>query len=42
VIEDGYRFRDGHWTVSDAPGLGIRLDAKVYDKKYRANETVLA
>jgi D-galactarolactone cycloisomerase len=41
LIVEGYAFRDGSYTVSKAPGLGVRVDEKVYAKKYKAREIVL-
>jgi len=37
----GYEFRGGMYSVSDAPGLGISVDEKVYAAKYKAAETVI-
>lgn len=43
VIEaEGYEFRGGHYTVSEAPGLGIRVNEKVYREKYQGAERVVA
>lgn len=41
VIAEGYEFKKGTYSVSDAPGLGIRVDEKVYAEKCRAKETVI-
>ena len=34
IVAEGYSFRDGEYTVSDRPGLGIRVDEDVYRLKY--------
>lgn len=39
---DGYAFRDGHYTVSDKPGLGLSVNEKNYSMKYKAGETVIS
>ncbi|MEO8623248.1 MAG: enolase C-terminal domain-like protein [bacterium] len=38
IVEDGYHYSNGQYTVSDAPGLGIRVDGQVYNRKYAAKE----
>ena len=38
---EGYSFRDGHYTVSEAPGLGLRVDEEAYNAKYRGQQTVV-
>jgi L-alanine-DL-glutamate epimerase-like enolase superfamily enzyme len=43
VLEaEGYEFRGGHYTVSEAPGLGLRVIEKVYADKYKAGESVIS
>jgi len=42
IVAEGYTFTNGHYTVSDAPGLGIRVNEQVYGEKYRAKEVVLS
>ena len=42
VLAEGYRFEDGFYTIPDEPGLGIRVNEKVYAEKYRAGEVVIA
>lgn len=42
IVGEGCRFSKGYYTISDAPGLGIRVDEAVYRRKYRAGETVIA
>lgn len=42
VIAEGYSFSKGFYTVSDAPGLGLRINQEVYAKKYAAKEVVVA
>lgn len=42
IIAEGYQFRNGRYTVPDAPGLGIRVDESVYNGKYRAKEMVVS
>jgi D-galactarolactone cycloisomerase len=41
VVAEGYEFRDGLYRVPDAPGLGLRVDEKVYRDKCKAVETVI-
>ena len=41
ILAEGYVFRDGLWTLPDAPGLGIAVDEKTYRSKYQAKETVI-
>ncbi len=41
IIADGYVFRDGHYRVPKTPGLGIRVDEKVYGEKYKGGEMVI-
>ncbi len=38
---EGYEFRNGLYTVSDKPGLGISIDESVYAQKCRPEEIVL-
>ena len=42
IVADGYRFRDGFYTIPDEPGFGILVNEKVYADKYRAGEVVIA
>jgi D-galactarolactone cycloisomerase len=42
IVADGYSFKNGAYTVPDAPGMGISIDEKVYNAKYQAQETVLS
>ncbi len=42
LIAEGYEFRQGSYTVSNAPGLGIRVDEKAYNQKYRTKEIVVS
>jgi len=39
---EGYDFRNGYYTVSSAPGLGIRVDEAVYRMKCKDRETVVS
>jgi hypothetical protein len=39
---EGYAFKNGHYTVSQAPGLGLSVDEKNYSDKYKAAETVVS
>jgi L-alanine-DL-glutamate epimerase-like enolase superfamily enzyme len=41
LVAEGYDFRDGRYTVSGAPGLGIHVDEKLYQRNYAAKETVV-
>jgi D-galactarolactone cycloisomerase len=36
IIEDGYQYAKGQYSVSSASGLGIRVDEAVYARKYAA------
>ena len=38
LLADGYRFTQGHYSVSDAPGLGLAVDQKLYDARCRQKE----
>jgi L-alanine-DL-glutamate epimerase-like enolase superfamily enzyme len=38
---EGYSFRDGLYTVSDSPGLGIAVNEAVYAQKCKPRETVV-
>lgn len=42
IIAEGYSFSKGLYTVSDAPGLGLRINQEAYNSKYRAKEVVVA
>ena len=42
ITSEGYEFRDGHYTVSSEPGLGITLNEEVYAEKYKDGETVIS
>ena len=42
VIAEGYHYKNGHYTTSDEPGLGIRVDEDVYREKCQSSETVIA
>jgi L-alanine-DL-glutamate epimerase-like enolase superfamily enzyme len=41
LVAEGYSFRDGHYRVPKSPGLGIRVDERVYNRKYRRGEIVV-
>jgi D-galactarolactone cycloisomerase len=41
IQAEGYEFRQGYYTVSRAPGLGIRVRPDVYQEKYGSVETVI-
>jgi len=41
IVADGYRFRDGFYELPAQPGLGVRVDERVYGQKYRAAEVVI-
>ena len=38
VDASGYTFKDGAFSVPDAPGLGLDLHQKVYDEHYAGQE----
>jgi L-alanine-DL-glutamate epimerase-like enolase superfamily enzyme len=42
IIAEGYEFKNGFYTVSNEPGLGIRVNEPVYREKYLAHETILS
>ncbi|MSV27436.1 MAG: mandelate racemase/muconate lactonizing enzyme family protein [Bryobacterales bacterium] len=42
VIAEGYSFAGGSYTVSELPGLGLRVDEEVYARNYRSKETVIS
>jgi D-galactarolactone cycloisomerase len=42
LVATGYEFKNGVYSVSDAPGLGIRIDPAVYRDKYQRGETAIA
>ncbi len=37
----GYQFRNGSYTLPDLPGLGITVDEKVYQAKYKSSEIAI-
>ena len=41
-VAEGYQFRNGACSVSDKPGLALRVDEDVYNRKCKAGETVVA
>jgi L-alanine-DL-glutamate epimerase-like enolase superfamily enzyme len=41
ISAEGYRFSNGYYTIPDEPGMGIRVDAKVYREKCQAKEIVV-
>jgi L-alanine-DL-glutamate epimerase-like enolase superfamily enzyme len=41
IATEGYRFAKGDYTVSNAPGLGVRIDEDVYRRRYQAAEIAL-
>lgn len=41
VNAQGYEYRDGHYRVSDEPGLGLAVDAATYARKYAAGARVI-
>ena len=42
ILTEGYAFRNSAYTVPDAPGMGIHVDEKLYQQKYRAGEKEVA
>ena len=42
LIPEGYQLGRGVQTASNQSGLGIRIDARVYDAQYKAGERVIA
>jgi L-alanine-DL-glutamate epimerase-like enolase superfamily enzyme len=42
VIAEGYRFRDGYYTVPDTPGLSLSIDMKLYDMKCAKAEVLVS
>ena len=41
IVAAGNEFKNGSYSVSDAPGLGIRIDPAVYQEKYQRSETAI-
>jgi D-galactarolactone cycloisomerase len=41
ILAEGYRFSNGYYTLPDEPGMGIRVNAKVYRDKCLAKEIVV-
>ncbi len=41
IVAEGYIFKNGSYAVSDAPGLGIRVNQAVYKEKYQSKEIVV-
>lgn len=42
ITAEGYEFKDGFYSVSDRPGLGISINREVYEEKYRRGETAIS
>jgi L-alanine-DL-glutamate epimerase-like enolase superfamily enzyme len=42
ILAEGYEFKGGYYSVSNAPGLGIKIDEEVYREKYRTSEIVVS
>ena len=42
IVEQGYAFKDGQYTVPKTAGLSIHVDEPVYDAKYRSKEIVIS
>ena len=42
IVAKGYEFRNGHYSVSSEPGLGISVDEAIYREKYLQHETVIS
>ncbi len=42
IVAEGYEFKDGLYSVSNLPGLGIRINQEIYEEKYRRAETVIS
>lgn len=38
----GYEFKNGCYTVPDAPGLGVEIDGEMYSLVYKQHETVVS
>ena len=38
---DGYEFRAGYCTVPKSPGLGIKVNEKAYEEKYKSKEVAV-
>ena len=38
LVAEGYQFHNGSYTVPSEPGLGIRIDEKIYTGKYKNAE----
>jgi L-alanine-DL-glutamate epimerase-like enolase superfamily enzyme len=42
IVPIGYSLGKGTQTVSNQPGLGIRIDAKVYEKQCKPTERTVS
>lgn len=42
IVPTGYSLGKGMQAVSNDPGLGIRIDAKVYDKQCKPMERMIS
>jgi D-galactarolactone cycloisomerase len=41
IVAKGYEFREGFYSVSSEPGLGIAVNDEVYAEKYKKDEVVV-
>ena len=42
LVAGGYEFRNGSYTVPGEPGLGIRIEEKIYSEKYKSAEIAVS
>jgi L-alanine-DL-glutamate epimerase-like enolase superfamily enzyme len=42
ITAEGYEFKNGSFSVSDAPGLGFTVNPAVYQERYARSETVVS
>jgi len=42
LVAGGYEFRNGSYTVPGEPGLGIRIEEKMYSEKYKSAEIAVS
>jgi hypothetical protein len=42
IVPSGYSLGKGRQVVSSEPGLGIRIDAKVYDRQCKPTERTVS
>ena len=41
IVAKGYPFKNGMYSVSNEPGLGIEVNEEIYAEKYEQDEIVI-